>query len=1070
MRSAFNKEIVRSIKGSAGRFIAIAVISFLGAGFYAGLRMAAPDMRLAADEFYDATALYDISVACTLGLDDDSLDTLQSIEGVQEVMASCKVDALVQVGDGVAAAAVESIPPASAASDTSDGVHAHSDDDRYLNRPILLEGRWPQEAAECVVGIAGAEALGLQPGDSLVLQEAAGELSDSFAVTEFTIVGLVNSPAYIADTSLGVTELGSGAIDLYAFAPMDAFAEDLPYTAAYLTVQGARDQWWDSVDYDQAVAPVLARVEEAAPGIGLQREEAIRADAQAELDDARREFEDERADAQAELDDAHGELADAQAELDDARAQLTDARSQLDSARAQLDSSQKTLAESKETLDANEAEYQEGAAALEAQRKELQPAIDGLPALKAQRAALASQPQADPAALAALDAQIKQIEEGSEQLAAAQKQLQGARAQLDAGWKQYNEGMGRWRQGEEDYKSGLADYESGKAEYEEGLASYREGLAEYEDGKAEAEREFADAEADLAEAQQEIDDLESAEVFVMDRSKNAGAASLAHDAESITQIATFLPFMFFLVAALVVLTSMTRMVDEERLDIGTHKALGYGRARITSKYLIYGVAACGAGSILGVLTLGQLLPWFIMTSYAVSYSVPVFSTPIDDWIAVKAVGLSLLVTVVATWGAAAASLREKPAALMLPKVPRAGKRILLERIGPVWRRLSFSHKVTMRNLLRYKRRFFMAVVGIAGCTALLMIGFGLRDAISDIVTNQYEQIITYDAQLGLDEDASDDQRQAVDDALAADDVASSLEVHGEALIASGPDGDMRFDAIVPLQPERFPDFVSLRDRASGEAIPLESDSLVITEKAARELGLQPGDTITLYGQNAVGDKEGAGHDFTVGAITENYLQHYLYIDPGLYARVMGEEPQENRLFVNLTGGADQQAFIDRMLALDAVSTASLVSEQLANYEDMLGVMDKLIIVIVLLSAALAFVVLYNLTNINISERVREIATLKVLGFTPREVDAYIFREIIIMVVIGALIGCLVGVPLTFYIAEAAETTVMMFGRTIQPLSFVAAFAITVAFAFIVAVAMRRKLARVNMVESLKSVE
>lgn len=1056
MRNAFNKEIARSIKRSVGRFVAIVVISFLGAGFYAGLRMSAPDMRLAADEFYDATSFYDISVACTLGLDDRSVEILRSVEGVQGAMAVRGADALVHTADGAVVAAFESLAPAAADSDTSDGVHARSDDDQYLNRPILLEGRWPETATECVVSATAAESLGLAIGQALTVQETAGAVEDSFAVTEFSIVGLVNGPAYIADTSLGVTGLGSGSIDLYAFILRDAFAEDLPFTAVYLTVDGAAQQHWDFPGYDEVVEPVAVRVEDAAAAIAREREEAVRAEAQAELDDARAEFQTERDDARRQLDDARAQLDGSQADLDDARRQLDDAR-------AQLDASEARLSESKRTLDEGEAEYAEGAAQLESQQKALQPGIDGLEALKAQRKALAAQPGDNAAALAALDGQIKQIEEGAKALAAARKQLEASRAQLDSGWEQYNSGMAQWKQGSDDYDQGRADYEAG-------LEAFGQGEAEYEDERARAERELADAEARLDEAQADIDGLDAAEVFVMDRTKNAGAASLAHDAESITQIAAFLPFMFFLVAALVVLTSMTRMVDEERLEIGTHKALGYSRARITSKYLIYGLAAAGLGSALGVVVLGQLLPWFIMTSYAVNYSVPVFSTPIDGWTAAKAIGLSLAVTVAATWGAAAASLREKPAALMLPKVPRAGKRILLERIGPLWRRLSFSHKVTMRNLLRYKRRFFMAVVGIAGCTALLMIGFGLRDAIGGIVTDQYGELVTYDVQLGLAEDASDEQRQEVLEALEQEGAEESLAVHSAPFVATGKDGDLRFEAIVPLEPDRLPSFITLRDRVEGNALPLGSDAAVITEKAADELGVSAGGQAVLYAQNAMGDPEGEGYRFPVAGIAENYLQHYIYLSPQLYGEVTGEEPEANRLFVNLRDGVDGDAFLGRMLALDGVSTASLMADQLTSYEDMLGVMDKLIVVIVLLSAALAFVVLYNLTNINISERVREIATLKVLGFTGREVDSYIFREIIIMVVLGALLGCVLGVPLAFYVSGTAETEIMMFGRTIEPLSFLASFAITVAFAFIVAIAMRRKLARVNMVESLKSVE
>lgn len=1039
-----------------GRFVAIVIISLLGSGFYAGLRMSAPDMRLAADQFFDETALYDVSVACTLGLDDRSLDELRSIQGVEGLMATHKADAMALVGGDARAVAFETLPDAALESDTADGVSARSDQGDYLNRPILVEGRWPQDATECVLGIGGLQEDEEVLGGSVVLEKSDGDLADTFTQTEFTVVGLVNSSFYIATGTLGVTDLANGVIDLYAYVPDGAFAADLPYAAAYLTLEGAADHVWDTDSYEVAAAPVIERVDEAAAAIGAQREQDIREEAQGELDDARREFQQERDDAQAKLDDA-------KAQLDSAQRDLADAQAKLDDAKPTLDSSKATLDESKGTLDAQEAEYQKGLAALESQRKDVEAADAALPALEQQRAALAALPNPDAATLAALDAQIKAIRQGKADFQAAERELAEGRRQLDAGWKQYNEGLAAWEQGTADYEQGLRDYESGKAEYER-------GLAEYQANDAKAQQEFADAEAELADAQADIDALEPAEVFVMDRAKNPGAASLSHDAQSITQIATFLPFMFFLVAALVILTSMTRMVDEERMDIGTHKALGYGKARITSKYLIYGVLASGIGSVIGVLTLGKLLPWFIMTSYAVSYSVPIFDTPIDPVIAGKAIGLSLVVAVVAIWGACSATLREKPAALMLPKVPKAGKRILLERIGPLWRRMSFSQKVTARNLLRYKRRFFMAVVGIAGCTALLMIGFGLRDSIGGIVDNQYARLMTYDVAVQVDEDAPAEQLQQAQEALEGSEVAASLPVHSDTMIAESADGDLRLTLTVPQDAGRLQEFVNLREREGGTPITLEENQVVLTEKLARELGVGPGDEVTLYDQNAVGDKDGAGHRFTVGAIAENYLQHYAYLLPRTYQDATGHEPVFDRYLVNLADDAQGRAFVDAMVELEAVHTASLTSEEIDRYQEMLGVMDKLIVVIVLLSAALAFVVLYNLTNINISERIREIATLRVLGFTKREVDLYIFREILVMVLIGALVGCVIGVPLTFYIAQAAETAEMMFGRVIEPFSYVAAFLITIAFGFIVCMAMRPKLARVDMVESLKSVE
>ena len=864
MASAFNKEVLRTIAQSLGRFIAIAIISLLGAGFYGGLRMGAPDMRIAGDEFFDGTNLYDISVMTSLGVDEETARLVRETESVEEVMLAKKADAMVVVGESSYAASIESSPvEAARESDTSDGVCALSDDPSYLNRPILTEGEWPSREDECVISFDAAAELGVAIGDTISVEKTESEVDDVFEVSSFKVTGFVNSPAYASTGILGTTDLGTGSLELYAYVSGKAFADDYAYTAVYATVQGARELQWGTEAYDRAVEAVAVRIKEQAPTIADDRREAVK-------------------------DAIHMELLGA---------------------------------------------FQEMSVSLD------------------------------------------------------------------------------W-----------------------------------------------------------ADDVELPDVFVVDRSKNAGVASLDSDADGIAQIASVFPFMFFLVAALVSLTSMTRMVDEERMVIGTHKALGYGKGRITSKYLVYGALASGVGSIVGVVLLGKILPWFIMTSYGVTYAIPVFPTPIEPATAAKAIGLSIGVTAIATWGAASSSLRERPASLMLPRTPKAGKRIFLEHVKPLWERMSFSHKVTARNLLRYKRRFFMAVVGIAGCTALLMIGFGLRDAIGGIVANQYEELVNYNAAVRMDEDASKNARMDVEQALDSPDVEAYLEVADFNMIAQGADDEMRIEVVVPSDPSALSSFVTLRDRVSGEAVAPSGDGIVLTEKAANELGVKVGDVVELFDENMVGDPVGDARRFTVCGIAENYLGHYAYLTPSGYESAFGEAPDSSLMFVKLAPDADGSAFSERLLSLKDVNTVSFVQDKITTYEDMLGVMNKLIYVVVLAAAALAFVVLYNLTNINISERIREIATLKVLGFTRSEVSAYIFREIIVMALIGALVGCVIGVPLTGYIAQAAETPQMMFGRTIEPLSFVFSFALTMVFSAFVAFTMRGKLARVNMVESLKSVD
>ena len=1081
VKSAFNKEIIRSITQSVGRFAAIALISLLGAGVYSGLRMAAPDMRFAGDEYFDGTNLYDLCAVCDMGLDDASLELLRNVDGVGAVMPAFKSDAMVFVDENSYAASVESFPiEAARASDVSDGVHARSGDSEYLNRPLLLEGSWPSSDNECVVGIDAAHELGISPGQTITLQEKRSSEDDededdeendddesAFAHTELVVTGLVNSPLYCSSSMLGTTSLGTGEIELYVLAPEEAFNQDRPYSIAYLSVPAASSEIWDSEGYDSAVAQVKSLVQKAAPTVADARYTTIKGDAQEELDDARDEYLEERADAVAELEDAHTKLEDSQRDLEDANKELVDARSDIIDGYDDLVDARKKLVDAHAKLESSRKQ-------LDANRKELAAAYEKLQQTYAQIEQMRKAIEAGlmPGEQAAMQyAYAKgEYEKGLAQYEKGLAAYTAGLGQYEAGVAEYEKGKASYEKGLEKYRSGVKDYESGLGEYEDGVVEYNDGKAEYLDGYDEAKEEFADAEQELADAQTDIDELDYPKVYVLNRTKNMGVASLISDSDGIDQIALFLPFMFILVAALVSLTSMTRMVDEERLNIGTHKALGYGKTRITAKYLIYAAMASGLGSAAGTVLLGKLLPWFILVSYGVSYAIPVYATPLQADVAARAIGLSLGAALLATWWAAASTLKSKPAELMLPRTPKAGKRIFLERIGPLWRHMSFSRKVTARNLLRYKRRFFMAVIGVAGCTALLMVGFGLRDAIGGIVANQYETIVNYDAAVRIDEDMTKPQHDAFVKTLQGSGAEAYLEASDFNLIAEGSDEDMRIEVVVPSKPDELSQFVALRNRETGEPVELLSESILLTEKAAETLGAQTGGTVKLFDENDVGDKSGSGRSFKVGGIAENYLGHYAYLLPDEYRSVFGEEPETNMVYVKLAEGVDTAEFSDKLLALKNVNTVSFVADKIKTYEGMLDVMNKLIYVIMLLSAALAFVVLYNLTNINITERVREIATLKVLGFTKGEVSAFIFREVLIMSLIGALAGCALGVPLTFYIARAAETSNMMFGRVIEPASFVLSFALTIVFTALVAFVMRGKLAQVNMVESLKSVE
>ncbi len=657
------------------------------------------------------------------------------------------------------------------------------------------------------------------------------------------------------------------------------------------------------------------------------------------------------------------------------------------------------------------------------------------------------------------------------QKAAAENGFATAQQSLDAALSQLQSGAGQ-------LESGKAQLAEGQAQYDDGFAQWRAGSSELAQKRADAQSQFADAEAQLEEAQAKVDDIATmdADVYTLDLKKNMGVESYRSDAGRIDQIAQVFPLLFFLVAALVSLTTMTRMVDEDRMLIGTYKALGYSNARITGKYLGYAAIASGVGSIVGILALSTFLPWFIMGAYAIIYAVPCRPVPIDAPIALSSAGLGIGITVLATWFAVATTLREKPSTLMLPRAPKAGKRILLERIRPVWSRLTFSWKVTARNLFRYKRRFCMAIIGIAGCTALLLTGLGLENSINDIIDKQFGELYHYNTIVRMDEDVTAAQEKTATERIDEDSTGSSTWLATENMVvrqagARDNDSDQMVELDVPQKVKSYSEFHTLRDRVSGKTMTLDNTGALISEKLATELGVRAGDSVDIYAQDAIGNPTGKAYRVRVAGVVENYVAHYVIMTPALYEKTFGKEASFTTLYASVKEDeATRDKVSDDLLATDGVKTLSYNDETISSYRSMLKSVDSVVVVLVVAAATLAFVVLYNLTNINIAERVREIATLKVLGFTQHEVNAYIYRETLLLALIGSLVGLVLGIFMEGYVIVTAEVDQVMFGRDIHLPSFIVAFALTMVFSVIVTLFMRSKLRRIDMVESLKSVE
>ena len=759
-------------------------------------------------------------------------------------------------------------------------------------------------------------------------------------------------------------------------------------------------------------------------------------------------------------------LVQAQAAQQELEAKVPALQAQLEQLQQQKAAAEPLAAEKKKELQDQLASVQkglEGIAALEASRKQLDDGWrqyeDGATRLDAGRQQLEDQSRAGAAQLA--DAKAK--------LDTSAAQLSSARGQLESGRARYNDGVAK-------YHDGLSQYQEGLAKYQDGRAKFLDGLSLYERNRADADKEFADAEAKLSDAQEDIDALEAPDIYVLDRSQSEGAATYLADTERMDHIAAVFPFIFFLVAALVALTTMTRMVDDDRVQIGTYKALGYGTATIASKYLAYAGIASVVGAVVGILALTQVLPQIVINSYAIIYAVPVHPVPMPilPSIALAAGGLGVGVTLLATWLAVVSSLRATPATLMLPRAPKAGKRILLERIRPLWSRISFSWKVTFRNLFRYKRRLLMTVIGISGCTALLLVGFGLHDSIWDIINVQYGPISHYNTTVGLKDDATEEDVLRIRSYLDSTGKASGLiRVQRENMQAASGVGQKAYQvsAVVPQTADELEQAITFRERRSRKPVDFNDGAVLVTEKLSSLTGVRVGDQIVIFDQDDVGNARGEGYSLTVTGVVENYVGNLVYVGRDAWVAAGKGAPKYNTLFGTVSGGEeDREAVGDALHEEPEVSTVIFSDETINTYSNALRVIDLIVVVLVVSAGMLAFIVLYNLTNINVEERVREIASLKVLGFTRSEVYAYIFREILLLALLGDVLGMFLGTWLATFTITAAEVDYVMFGRAIHAPSYVYSFLITMGFAVLIVILMRHKLDRVNMVESLKSVD
>lgn len=756
---------------------------------------------------------------------------------------------------------------------------------------------------------------------------------------------------------------------------------------------------------------------------------------------------------EAELAAGQQQIAAAKSTLDAQAAQLSDAKAQLEEAKATLESTEGTLASGQTEILEGYQELDDALAELEAARSELD---SGWSQLKSSQSELADGERQ-------LSDGRRELEDARQELADGRQELTDARQELSDGEAEVEDARIEVAESNQKIKYGWQDYYTGKQEADDQI---REGEEKLED----ARQELEDGRQELADAQKELADIKVPDWYVNDRSVLPEHTGFGENADRLSNIAKVVPILFFLVAALISLTTMTRMVEEQRTQIGTLKALGYSKLAIASKYLKYALAATLGGSVVGILIGEKLFPYVIITAYGIMFQyLPKLALPYNWTYALIASAAALFCTLGATVSACYRELMAVPAELMRPPAPKEGKRIWLERLPFLWRHMSFTWKSTARNLFRYKKRFLMTIIGIGGCMGLLLIGYGLQDSIMNIGVLQFDELHLYDAITILDTDEPLEEQNKPMELLQEDahvTAAKRFYMQLEDVQTAGLSAkEWSIYVCVPEDTEELEQFISLRDRKTGETYQLTDEGAIITEKISNELGLKAGDTISLKQDDA------ENVEIYIQAVCENYLSHYLYMTPALYESIFGSLPEYNSIFWACDGERDMAENIGQgLLSEDVVLNITYTRDTAEQIENMLGAMDVVMIVIIISAGMLAFVVLYNLNNININERRRELATLKVLGFFDGEVAAYVYRENVLLTLLGAALGVLIGKFLHMYVITTVEVDSCMFGRNIDLPSFVYGALITIGFSMAVNGVMYFKLKKIDMVESLKSIE
>lgn len=1072
--SAWSKNNRRELKRTMTRFLAIFAIVLLGVGFFTGLKVARPAMVRIGGEFVEESRLYDYQLLSTLGLTEEDRVFFADLEGVAAVEGSMTADLLTRAREQQVVFKTHQLL-------------------EEMNQVQLTAGRMPEAPNECL----GDDLYFTEEELGTVLPVENEDEDTVFAQEGYTVVGLCNTAQYL-NIQRGTTSLANGVVAGFLYIPAGGYDADF-YTELYIRMDSDAQAFTEEyhAEMEEWEKPLSDLLEER----GRIRKDEVVEKAQAELDDAWEEYEDgkqeleeTRAEVDAEIADAEQELADAEKRLADAKTELADGEETLRQLEEdpyeteQVKDARKQLDDAWAELERGEAEYQANLKAFQ----EMEP--------EATAKLLEAEYQLS-MAKAQLDDAWKKLEEGAKTFGEAfvknsRKQLEAAQAEYDAGYAEYlagkqelENGRAQLAQAEQTLRSGRAELEKAEAEFddeiqkaieeareqledgrkelEEGEAELADAKIELEDAKAEAAAEFADAEAELADAekklqdaQKQVDALKKPTYYTLDRRSNTGYAAYDNDTAIVDGIAKVFPVFFFLVAALVCSSTMTRMVEEQRTQNGTLKALGYSDGRIMWRYASYAGSAALLGAAAGFFLCSWLFPYVIWHAYKMLYHFGEMKLLLDWGMGALSLFFALVCSVGAACAAVWSDMRQMPAQLMRPKAPKAGKRILLEYITPLWKRMGFLHKVAARNIFRYKKRLVMMVLGVGGCMSLLIAGLGMRDSIAHVADDQFDEITVYDYTIVFNDRQTEEQQAAfrAEEGAALDHCVFVTSVAASGLTEKGS----RDVTIIATDDRDITNLLLLHEGERDLGYP-EGNGVYISEKLARLAGVSAGDTLTIQ------TDDNQLVDLPVEAIYDNYVNHFVCMTGAAYEYWFHETPVYKTAYAS-TSAEDLNQVAATLQGAENVVNVSLSGDFRDMIADTLSSLDAVIVLVVACAVALSLVVSYNLCNINITERVREIATIKVLGFYAKETYAYVFRETFALTCMGVVVGIPLGIWFHGFVLAQVQVDMVSFRVWIAPMSYVLAVVITFVTIVLVEMLLRGKINQIHMAESLKSVE